>query len=117
VRPRLLTPFDQCGMAGFEGRLLDGLIMPPWRPGTVSVDHCVSSDKVQESVNCRNDVNKDVDSEDSFECDHIDVDTVDDPTPPSTAADAGGLSSSSLGIINIVRCFRVLSFVQMYSLL
>ena len=72
------------------------------RASSLDVDKVQSS--VRSSTDCRDEVNKDVEEQettDNFDCDHIDVDTVDDSPPPSAASAAAaveGLSTSSLGI-------------------
>ena len=115
-----VTPLERCvgfqpgggggvSGAGFEGvadprrRLLDGMATSPWSPGmavgagrTSSLD----ADQVKSSTECHDKVNKHVEDLDNVDCDHIDVDTVDDPTPPSAAAAAAdGLNTSPHGMI------------------
>ena len=137
MRPRPLTPMTHFRVTPFDGfvgfqhsggsgaalegvasarrRLLGCVATPPprgvtasWRSGAVG-DHRASSldvDRVNSSADSRDEVNKQVEELD--DCDHIDVDTVDDPTPPSAAASAECFNTSSLGKVCMIRIRKCL---------
>jgi len=85
-------------------RLLDGVATSPWSPG-MAVDAGRTSsldvERVKSSADCHDNVDKHVEDLDNVDCYHIDVDTVDDPTPPPAAAAADSLNTSSHGMIYV----------------
>ena len=73
-----------------------------------AVDHVPAAGTSSVSTNCGDELNRNVDEDepttDDCDCEHIDVDTVDDSPPQSSAAAAEGLNTASLGI----RCYIVM---------